>query len=194
MPNYNREDMIRLLEPYFNMYIEKTATGVKLSRTGKDTSTSTNGVLDLHKKPEFANLVNFINQTLAETWELYELKHFPEITYMWANKTFNGGWIDLHNHSPNMFSGVFYVDMESDEMGNIFFQNPNHPLLAMQPQTDPNRNAMNTDTVKVRSGDLIIFPSWLNHGVHENTTDNTRMSIAFDITFKGLTLLNRLKI
>ena len=34
-------------------------------------------------------------------------------------------------------------------------------------------------------GKLIIFPGWLLHGVRQNSTDNTRISLSFNITFKN---------
>ena len=32
----------------------------------------------------------------------------------------------------------------------------------------------------IQTGDLLLFPSWLDHGVKANMTDNARVNIAFN--------------
>ena len=33
---------------------------------------------------------------------------------------------------------------------------------------------------EIETGDLLLFPSWLDHGVKANMTDNARINIAFN--------------
>jgi uncharacterized protein (TIGR02466 family) len=38
-------------------------------------------------------------------------------------------------------------------------------------------------TIPAKPGRLVVFPSWLRHGVPENTSDQFRISISFNIVF-----------
>ena len=34
--------------------------------------------------------------------------------------------------------------------------------------------------LEIETGDILLFPSWLDHGVKANMTDNARVNIAFN--------------
>ena len=42
----------------------------------------------------------------------------------------------------------------------------------------------NNFVIKPKVGKLLLFPSWLEHGVHINHTDHERMSVSFNINFR----------
>ena len=54
--------------------------------------------------------------------------------------------------------------------GNLFFESP----------TQWNTNRI---TIKPEVGQLLLFPSWLYHGVTNHTTDYPRISLSFNIIF-----------
>jgi len=193
MPNYNCEDFKRRLEPVFHQHDESVATGAELSGTGLEISTSTHGILFIHKQPELADVFDFINENIEAFWKEMKFVENPGIHYSWANKYYKGGYAKMHNHSPYLISGVFYVYQESDEMGNIYFQDPNEALLCTQPQNDERKLSQNSTVLQVRTGELILFPSYLKHGTYPNKTDIPRISIAFDVGFKGLDMFMKLQ-
>ena len=47
--------------------------------------------------------------------------------------------------------------------------------------------AENTDqvVVRVRDGTLLLFPSWLEHSVDANRSDEERISISFNLMFSS---------
>ncbi len=49
--------------------------------------------------------------------------------------------------------------------------------------------AQNTDqvVVKVRNGTLLVFPSYLQHSVDPNSSDEERISISFNVMFSSFT-------
>tara|TARA_B100001996_G_C18656029_1_gene591231 strand:- start:1492 stop:2058 length:567 start_codon:yes stop_codon:yes gene_type:complete len=75
----------------------------------------------------------------------------------------------IHNHGRSDISGVYYVQTSSED-GNIFFESPT--------QWDNGRI-----TIKPEVGKLLLFPSWLYHGVMNNTTDYPRISLSFNLIF-----------
>ena len=192
MPNYNREETIALIEPFFAQVDSKNATGIQLSGTGNDISTSTNGLLYLHKEKSIAHITEFIKQQVEVYWRESKFLNLPEIQYMWANKYFKNGFAAMHNHSPHILTGVFYISMENDDQGRIVFQDPNEAILCTQPQCHEDRVAQNSYSLSIRSGDILVFPSWLKHYTQPNKTDDPKISMAFDINFKGMELMRKL--
>lgn len=193
MPNYDCQDFMRRLEPYFHQFDEKSATYAELSGTGKEISTSTHGILYLHKEKNLADVWTFINEQIDIYWDELGLVEKPGVHYSWANKYNKGGHAIMHQHSPYFVSGCFYVYKESDEQGNIYFQNPNEALSATMPQNDDFKLSQNCQEVSTRTGDLVLFPSWFKHGVRENKTDIPRISIAFDVGYRGMDVFLRVQ-
>lgn len=193
MPNYDCEGFKRRLEPFFHQFDEKTATYAELSGTGKEISTSTNGMLFLHKEKSLSDVFDYINSQVEIYWKELGLVGSPGIHYSWANKYSKGGYAKMHNHSPYFVSGCFYVDKTSDEQGNIYFQDPNEALMSTLPQNDEFKLSQNTISVSTYTGDLVLFPSWFKHGVYENKTETPRISIAFDVSYRGMDVLMSLQ-
>ena len=186
MPGYDCEDFKRRLEPFFHQFDKENATYAELSGTGMEVSTSTHGILYLHKEKSLSDVFTFINEQIAVYWDEMKLVEKPGIHYSWANKYNRGGHAIMHGHSPYFVSGCFYVDKVSDEQGNIYFQDPNEPLMATLPQDDERKLLQNCVPVSTFTGDLVLFPSWLKHGVYPNKTDQPRISIAFDVGYRGV--------
>jgi uncharacterized protein (TIGR02466 family) len=110
------------------------------------------------------------------------------ILNMWINISKTGGYNINHVHSNSILSGCFYVKTP-DNCGNIVFINPiknlihaymgywhlmdegkldNSPLSHMQWEISPKEN------------NIVLFPSWLEHYVSDNESDEDRISISFN--------------
>lgn len=106
---------------------------------------------------------------------------FPKKQYRmtsWITSNSKGEYAPVHNHLNADISGVYYYQTNERD-GSIFFVTP---TLAMT-------NSIFTKFsdniyVKPEEGKLIMFPGWLQHGVSANTTDSTRVSLAFNIYFE----------
>jgi len=92
-----------------------------------------------------------------------------------------------HQHPNNYLSGVYYLKA-SEGAPSIAFLDPRSHVHIISPKVrrDNNYNAgrMNID---VRDGMLIIFPAWLVHEVGENRTDESRISVSFNLMFSSFT-------
>ena len=181
---YNRDSVIERVRYYLEKYPEYTQGNLEGGARGIHDSFG-----ELHKDPVFKELVSFINHSVEKYWEAlnYSEVWHPGISQMWANQYPKGGYASVHNHSPMWLTGVFYL-VNEENMGDIYFVDPNRALLDMQPLSDNSRYVNQNTTVPVRTGDLVIFPGWLPHGTYPNTTDKTRIVIPFEISFKGMDL------
>lgn len=102
----------------------------------------------------------------------------------WANVSGRQAWNEPHSHLPAHWSGVFYVAAEesvntadpTDKAGCIEFLNP-MPLGKLY-------GSSASYWVRPRDGLALLFPANVVHFVHPNTTDATRISIAFNLDLR----------
>ena len=143
-------------------------------------------IADLHKMIIYDTLTDKILEYSKNVFDKLELKYDSfKITDMWSNVLKPGETHRPHTHSNNMLSGVYYVD--AVETSGIIFADPRPQAGVIQP--DVNKQILdNASVVKYDSATnrMILFPSWLQHYVPVNETNKNRISVAFNIMFKGL--------
>jgi len=119
------------------------------------------------------------------------LTHNCYIHRMWIQISQKNCYNNRHSHPFSHYSGVFYVkSTNSAECGRInlypFNDANNYQELLYRNPEWLNKNNMNTHKSYVpHEGLVIMFPSGLPHCVSENETNTDRISIAFDVLFKG---------
>ena len=105
-----------------------------------------------------------------------------KITNMWAiiNK---GGAANLrHHHGNSTLSAAYYV-RAPQESGDIVFYDPRPAPVYSHPKSlEPNYlNAM-VNSISPVEGSLVLFPSYLDHSVNENISNEERIVISFNIS------------
>jgi uncharacterized protein (TIGR02466 family) len=103
------------------------------------------------------------------------------ITESWLNKNKPGESHHSHHHPNSYLSGVFYFNcLPNDHINIINRLDRMYTNMRFQTERITDWNA-NRKTINVKEGDLIIFPSWVTHGVSPNETKDTeRISLAFN--------------
>jgi len=110
----------------------------------------------------------------------------------WANVNRHGQGNEFHTHPGAYWSATYYVRDggigERPELGGEFeMQDPRGiapamlaPLLAFRSQGGLSVGV--SETISPRAGMLVMFPSWLSHGVRPYLGDDIRISIALNLT------------
>lgn len=110
----------------------------------------------------------------------------------WYNFTTNNDEEWAHDHmggaSNINYSFVHYVTVGDKDDGTIFL-NPNYKLIrAAMPTKNVNflPEIMFNDRyqVKVEEGDIVLFPSWLDHTAPKHTTDTLRITNAVNVMMR----------
>tara|TARA_B100001287_G_scaffold132626_1_gene111728 strand:+ start:1146 stop:1745 length:600 start_codon:yes stop_codon:yes gene_type:complete len=96
------------------------------------------------------------------------------LTDLWLNVYESQNWQEKHIHSPGQWSGVYYVHFDPNEHKATNFYHPCETLLATAGITQ------NTLVPWVQEGDMIIFPSWLEHAAPMNRSSKMRSTISFN--------------
>lgn len=96
------------------------------------------------------------------------------LTDLWLNVYESQNWQEKHIHSPGQWSGVYYVHFDPNEHKATNSYHPCETLLATAGITQ------NTLVPWVQEGDMIIFPSWLEHAAPMNRSSKMRSTISFN--------------
>lgn len=107
------------------------------------------------------------------------------LTTSWLNKMNTGSDIALHNHANALVSGVYYPEVGPASNSITFKKNRQHLNTFpehVRPNTNENWNQYSIGewTVKPKTGDLLIFPSHLEHMVTKSLDKQDRYSLAFN--------------
>lgn len=119
------------------------------------------------------------------------LQRLHEATEAWFHVTRKGGYFGPHNHPMHSWSGVYCVQHpagdEGQQSGEFTAINP-HAMHTMymdygnlnlrQPYHMSNR------MLRLKSGDLVLFPSWLLHEVTPYEGEQARITVAFNCRFR----------
>ena len=105
-----------------------------------------------------------------------------EIVSSWFSKFEKGCFAHVHNHGASDISGVYYYKVPSDVRSELFFRNP---VTHLDSSLVYEHLATSLD-VTPELGNILLFPSWLQHGVKTNSSDDTRVSVSFNIRFDRL--------
>ena len=138
----------------------------------------------LQEKKEYQPLVKTILDNTKEICKMYEYEYEKlEITNMWINYAQKGDMHSPHNHSNNIFSGVWFP-FHSKTQTPIYFQDPRPSNGIWQPRKTKVSNITTTLMSFKHKKDLgYIFPAWLMHYVPPAVSG--RVSISWNILLRG---------
>ena len=138
---------------------------------------------DLNDK-EIQNFINFILPAIEQVmtdmnWE--KVKQIARINNMWAIINTGGSANLRHQHGNSTISGAYYVRAPINS-GDIVFYDPRPAPIFSHPNVE-NPNLLNAQIngISPKEGALVLFPSFLDHSVNENKSNEERIVISFNI-------------
>ena len=142
----------------------------------------------LHEREEFRDLVACVNHAAKGILHFLRIGCDAfEITGCWANVLAKGAAHKAHSHPNNFLSGVYYVRTHPGT-DTLNFHDPRNQAGVIRPPV-VELTGENTDQVviRVKNGTLLVFPSYLQHSVDTNMSEEERISISFNIMFSSFT-------
>ena len=124
--------------------------------------------------PAIENVMNDMN------WD--KEKQTAKISNMWAIINTGGSANLRHQHGNSTISGAYYVRAPQD-CGDIVFYDPRPAPIYSYPNVK-SVNFLNDQVngISPVEGALILFPSFLDHSVNENKSNEERIVISFNIS------------
>ena len=107
----------------------------------------------------------------------------PYITQSWINYTETNQFHHRHFHYNSYVSGIFYIDAKKEVDQITFYRRGQKTFeLIVARYNDFNSASW---WCSVQTGDVVLFPSSLHHGVEKKKGPDTRISLSFNVFFKG---------
>jgi uncharacterized protein (TIGR02466 family) len=141
-------------------------------------------VNDLHNRVIFAGFTKIVQENILEVANFlrWDLQQFSiEITTCWAIVNGKMASNSVHNHPNSILSGVYYLQAP-ENCGGIFFSDPRPASQMLIPPVEEfNLWTFPKVSYKPHAGTMLLFPSWLLHGVEMNMSEELRISLSFNI-------------
>lgn len=107
------------------------------------------------------------------------------ITQSWLNYNELNTYHHEHWHTNSYISGVLYIKAD-ENLDFIRFLNPRYPIFEFSNKNNFNIFNSGTWDFSVKTGQIILFPSYLRHSVTNNLSNDERISLSFNVFVKGV--------
>jgi len=114
-----------------------------------------------------------------------ERKYGPEMTGLWGMINPPGARNTVHTHPLNFLSGVYYLKVPKNS-GNLVFIEPRPQAEVLDPPKNQDLSVHFAHSVQweAKENNLIFFPSWLQHEVQQNNSNQDRIILSFNIRWR----------
>ena len=167
---------------------------IKITQSKDQQGISKSNIKGWHSKDfnmqenEPKNFIKFILPAIEQVitdmnWE--KQKQSININNMWAIINTGGAANHRHQHSNCTISGAYYVRAPKNS-GDIIFYDPRPaPVYTYPNAVNPNLLNAQVNGISPKEGALVLFPSYLDHSVNENLSNEERIVISFNITIQS---------
>jgi len=135
---------------------------------------------------ELKNNINYFFPLLKDFFDSLEIPIYDrnmQMTGLWTNTYTKHCFQEVHDHCPSHLSGVLFLTDEQEGDGKFYFLNK-HSSEIPEPFVDMTNNTTNVFArrhfIKAERGKVLLFPSYLMHGVTVHKTDYPRRTASFN--------------
>lgn len=138
----------------------------------------------LERREEYRFLYDWIDECLEDYRQSFKLMTEKlSISLSWANKSEKLNEHRSHFHPNSWISGIYYI---TDNPTPTYFETPLPGKTGIVVQSNGMLGA-NVWTCPATTGELILFPSWLEHFTEASTFPGKRITISLNVMPKGVT-------
>lgn len=126
------------------------------------------------KSPSYANsVISCVKDEITKFCDT--TKKDWRMTNLWFQVYEKYNNFSIHNHGPEGWSAILYVEFDSEEHHSTVFYSP-YPSWEKE-----TLGVYNCFIPEVKEGDLIIFPASIQHEAVSNFSDKKRIIISFNL-------------
>lgn len=176
------ENCNELIDPVKSYINEIEENLVEYTSNGVTTYGEDNNVLDnldfLH------NLRDFIGNSVSEISNDIGLNSEVYFTGSWLTKNNKHSFHEPHNHLPDIWSGVYYVQANKNDAPITFLNNNFNDNWPYRRFTRETEYSYSTCSYPPETGRLVVFPAYLWHKVDQQIVEQDRITIAFNMKIR----------
>ncbi len=118
--------------------------------------------------------------TLDMGWDI--TNQLVKITSMWSIINKKNSFNERHHHGNSALSAAYYVQAD-ENAGDIVFYDPRNAFTFSHPSsTKVNDLNAQIKSIRPKSGNLVLFPSYLDHSVNPSKSEKDRIVISFNVS------------
>ena len=135
---------------------------------------------------KYPNTKNILLKYIRSSVKMMGYSSEVDVSTSWCTKVVKGDVGHLHRHKNSWFSALYYYGDYDENCGKFIFTNPLTDLTSFMSNVfSVNEFNRHSKTWLPRKNQLIIFPSYIQHGVSEHLSDLIRYSLAINIVPVG---------
>ena len=141
---------------------------------------------NMHTIPVFKPLADELYKMQREIYKEEFLTREPKLGNMWANINYKGALNRPHVHANSFFSGAYYIKVPKDS-GLLKLNDPRQGTHFLKPSRKDGAPLHLAPEIHIQPKEnrIIMFPSWLEHCVEMNESDDIRISVSFNFLQDG---------
>ena len=141
---------------------------------------NTHGTHDLAKDEIFQPILELTLYHVHQFAKSHNCNGTYQNNYSWMNIAEQSAFQEFHTHNGNIFSAIYYADIPKGS-GRLIFEDPKEPdMLPLKNIETRNELTFTRAWYEPKPRSLIIFRSYLRHGVEPGTNKDPRISIAMN--------------
>ena len=135
---------------------------------------------------KYPNTKNILLKYIRSSVKMMGYSSEVDVSTSWCTKVTKGEVGHLHKHKNSWFSALYYYGDYDENCGKFILTNPLTDLTSfMSNVSSVNEFNRHSTTWLPRKNQLIIFPSYIQHGISEHLSDLIRYSLAINIVPVG---------
>lgn len=142
---------------------------------------------DFEASKEFGNAVEEFGITCLRDYGLNTTEFYPKINNMWYSNNKGGDFNQVHIHGGCFLAGTFYLRVPPMKKGDgeiVFYRNhfEEHFLASVSGHYETYTPLSGTACrYPPKTGRIVMFPSYVPHGVLPSGSTEDRISISFNM-------------
>ncbi len=182
----NLLDQVDVINLEDNLQTELSRSSAQVSALEKNGGVSTYETnCNLHLEEYAKSISDLVLLHAKLYWKILDVdpRLEPKIDQSWSNIHYNKSVTLEHSHSLYPMVATLYVKAEQNS-GDLILINPMEYGLTHIPYGVPIENKTET-SIKISTGDLVLFPGWVRHKTMENLSGQPRIVMSFNIAYQG---------
>ena len=121
-------------------------------------------------------ILEIANKDIIKEYTYIQNQQCKKMLEMWFIINNKNDFNTIHTHARSWLSGTYYIKLPEKQKNFLVFEDP-------QPVRKYENLNYNNYGKEVFENMLILFPGWLAHKVPENTTEEERIVISFNLDY-----------
>lgn len=137
---------------------------------------------------DLENLFNDLNLFVNDVCLRYTGINNLRVGNFWININGHHDYNQIHDHQNSIMSGVYYVSVPSDDMGDLVLHRGDTAEFFYTSKVERQPTPFNAFSVSkpAKESTFYLFPSWTKHHVERNNSTSERISLAFNFVPENL--------